>query len=184
MDEINKTIKEPMSNTAITQYLKNAKIITNKDLLNYNKLEDVFNPENKRDFLDYVIILFLDKPNQGHWTALNRMGPVIEFFDSYGNPPEKVYDFCPMEIRKQLGTEDNYLCKLLDNFDGKVVYNPIDYQSDKKDVNTCGRHCCYRIITMFGKGFDLNEYYDWMNNAKKYFNYKNYDDVVAKLINL
>ncbi len=183
MEDIEEKIEEPMDNGTILEYLKNAKIITNKDLLKYKKIEDVFNEENKKDFLDYVIILFLDKPNQGHWCCLNRMGPMLEFFDSYGNTPDKVYDFVPMERRKQLGTQENYLTKLLNNYDGKVVYNPIQYQEDKTDVNTCGRHCVNRIIQMFGKGYDLNEYYDFMKNAKKHFNL-NFDEVVSKLINL
>ena len=184
MNQVEEKIEQPMDNSQITQYLKNAKIITNKDLLNYKRIEDVFNPENKRDFIDYVIILFLDSPNSGHWCCLNRMGGNLEFFDSYGGTPDKVYNYCPMKRRRMLGTQENYLTKLLNEYDGNVIYNPIKYQEDKQDVNTCGRHCCYRIINMFGRGQDLNEYYDFMKYAKNKMGYKNFDEVVADLINL
>ena len=113
---------------------------------------------------------------------------VLEFFDSYGNPPEKVYKFCPMKTRKLLGTEKNKLNELLnktgDNID--ICYNPIKYQAEnneKYDVNTCGRHVCNRILQLIGKGRTLPEYYDFMKEAKKYYN-EPYDLLVSKIINL
>ena len=97
--------------------------------------------DNKK-FVDYVIILFLDAPNKGHWTTLLKMGDdkkcVLEFFDSYGNPPEKVYKFCPMKTRKLLGTEKNKLNELLnktgDNIDN-VFLDMVFQIMDKHQIN-------------------------------------------------
>jgi hypothetical protein len=46
----------------------------------------------------------------------------------------------------------------------KVVYNPIKYQEDEEDINTCGRHCVFRILNLMAKGRNL------------------YDEIVAEYI--
>lgn len=186
MDIIEK-IEEPMGDDIIKQYLPNPKIITNKDL---NKIKDINELFNNKDYVDYVIILFLDAPNKGHWTSLCKYGTegdgIIEFFDSYGKPPEDVYKYCPMSKRKELGTDKNKLCELLDKCKYDVIYNPVKYQAENNeefDVNTCGRHCCNRVLNLIGKGRTLPEYYDYMKEGKKYFK-EPYDIIVSKLINL
>lgn len=174
-------IETPMDDSTIKEYLPTAKIITNKDLLKYKKIEDIF---DKKKPIDFVIYLQMDKPNAGHWLVLNKIGDTIEFFDSYGKPPHEVYNYPSEEQRIKLGTNHDYLSELLNKYKGKVVYNPIQYQEDLNDINTCGRHCCYRVMTLFGKGFSLPKYYNWMKYAKNYLKSNNYDEVVAKLINL
>lgn len=182
--DIKEKIKEPLDDSTIREYLPNPKIITNKELNNIKDINELFDSKN---FVDYIIILFLDAPNKGHWTALCKMGTedngIIEFFDSYGNPPEEVYKFVPMKKRKELGTDKNKLNELLNNCKYDVVYNPIKYQEEKQNVNTCGRHICNRILNLIGKGRLLPEYYDYMKEAKKYYN-EPYDELVSKIINL
>lgn len=186
---VEKIIETPMDNEAINKYLPDCKIWTNKEITRFNKIEQLFPHWN--NFSDSVVILFLDSPNSGHWTGLTKMGDggkdtVIEFFDSYGNPPDKVYKFVPDQIRTQLGTGTNHLTKLLKQCPYQVAYNPIDYQkgnSSNSEVNTCGRHVCFRIIKQKGNGYTLPEYYDYMKGAKKHFK-ENYDTIVSQLIDL
>jgi hypothetical protein len=180
LKEIGEDIEKPMGDGDIRKYLPNIKIITNKQLNKYNNIEDIF---NKKKNIDSIIILFLDGHNTGHWVALSRYGNVIEFFDSYGNSPQKVYNFVPKQIRQKLGTGHNKLCELLNNTEKQVIYNPVKYQEDNKDfvaINTCGRHCCFRILKL-KKGLSLPQYYELMKKAKEETKLP-YDAIVAKLI--
>lgn len=185
--QIEENIEEPLDNFQIKEILPYARIMTNKELNNINHIDELF---DKSKFCDFIILLFLDGPNKGHWVSLSRYGPIenpiecfVEFFDSYGGNVKKVYSYCPMEIRKQLGTEKDKLNDLLKKCDYNVIYNPIKYQLPKKDVNTCGRHCAYRIKQLVENGRDLPEYYDLMNYLKKKEN-MDYDEIVAKNIDV
>ena len=176
-------IEKPMDNYAIKKYLPDAKIKTTKDLNNIHNIDELF---DKKNFIDYVILLYLDEENSGHWVALLKYDDYIEFFDSYGGSPEQVYNYCPKQKRQRLGTDNNRLCQLLNKCPYKVVYNGVKFQENNKsdyDVNTCGRHCCFRVINLLGKGYILPQYIEYMNYAKNYYK-EPYDIIVSKLINM
>ncbi|MFM7985153.1 MAG: hypothetical protein ACKPKO_38125, partial [Candidatus Fonsibacter sp.] len=48
--------------------------------------------------LDYCIILYEDRPNRGHWTALSRYNGIYEHFDSYGNKPDKSLEWVNLKM--------------------------------------------------------------------------------------
>lgn len=182
-EEIIEKIEEPMGDDEIKKYLPDVRIMTNKDLNKYNDIDDIF---DKKKFVDMIVLLFLDSPNTGHWVLLSKYGNFIEFFDSYGNSPDVVFNFVPKEIRKQIGTEKNKLGELLKKSKYNIIYNPVKYQAEnneKFDVNTCGRHICNRAIHLKGKGYILPEYYEMMKHAKDHFK-EPYDIIVSKLINM
>jgi hypothetical protein len=79
--------------------------------------------------------------------------------------------------------QNKYLSKLLNKTKLKVYYNPIDYQQSKKDISTCGRHCCFRIINMNKYNRDLSKYHNVMKELKGKSKY-NYDEIVSYMINL
>jgi hypothetical protein len=185
--DIETKIQQPMDDATIKEYLPNPKIITTQELNKINDIDDLF---DKKNFVDYNIILFQDAKNKGHWCSLLKYGEkgdgIIEFFDSYGKSPEEVYKYVPMKVRKQLGTDKNKLCELLNKCDYDVIYNPVKYQAENNeefDINTCGRHCCNRVLQLIGKGKTLPEYYDFMKEAKKHYK-EPYDILVSKIINL
>lgn len=181
--EIGEKIEKPMGDDDIKKYLPSTKIITNKELNKYNDIDELF--DNKK-YCDSIIMLYLDSPNAGHWVALSKYGDTIEFFDSYGNPPNKVYDFVPSNVRNVLGTGKDKMAELLKKTKKKVIYNPVKYQEDNKDfidINTCGRHCCFRILKLKNNGMTLPEYYDLMKEAKNQLKLP-YDAIVSELINM
>lgn len=181
--DIEEKVEKPMSDDDIKKYLPDAKILTTQDLNKYNNIEEIF---KKNKYVDYVIILFQNEKNSGHWCALMKYGNYYEFFDSYGNSPEKVYKFTSPSMRKSLNINNNKLCSLFDKTKKKVLYNAIKYQkngNNQQEINTCGRHCCYRILSLLGKGYTLPEYNDNMIKSKKQFKDKSYDEIVSYLIN-
>ena len=78
-----------------------------------------------------------------------------------------------------LGQGEKYLSNLLAGHNGDVVYNPVHYQGNG-DVNTCGRHCTFRIQNM-KDGKNLDDYYNHMKRLKNNMGV-DYDGVVANFI--
>lgn len=168
-------IEEPMGDDDIRHYFPNAKIMTYSQLNDFEKLEDLL-PSNK----DYAFLLIEDSPNRGHWVAISKYGDTAEFYDSYGGRPDSQLKWNSNEKNKQLGQGHKKLTELFNNFEGNVVYNPIKYQEDANDVNTCGRHCTFRILNM-KNGMNLDQYYKYMQSLKNNTG-KNYDEIVANFV--
>jgi hypothetical protein len=156
-EELKEIIEDPLDDLEIRHYLPDAKIITYNELSRYRSINQLLPGET-----DYVIILYQDSPNQGHWVCLSRYpkgkNDTIEMFDPYGSKPDSQLDWVNMQQRQKLGQGRKLLTPLLDCCTQKVVYNPIKYQKESPEINNCGRHCVYRILCML-KGMDLEQYY-------------------------
>lgn len=176
--------RDPLSNSDIKQYLPDAKIMAYRKLKLYENIDDLL-PETN----DYAIILYEHSINNGHWICLLKSEgnsgdtPLIEYFDSYGNPPDFPLNWVMCETRKKLGSGKMLLTRMLDNCPYNVIYNPIKYQSKNPVIATCGRHCVFRILNMLKKNMDLPTYYKMMKNYKKR-DKTDYDAVVSKYISL
>lgn len=187
-------IETPLSDTDIKAYFPDVKIVTTQQIEKMNSIDDLL---DKKKFYDHAIILFQDDINKGHWCACLKYGDVndvknggcfIEFFDSYGGDIKKVYNYAPKQIRQQLGTTKDKLMDLLNSSNYNVICNTTKYQksNDRKnneEINTCGRHCCYRILNLIGNGFDLPTYHKYMKDTKKKTGLS-YDEIVSKKINI
>jgi hypothetical protein len=175
-----KIISSPLDDQTLREYLPNAKIIPYDELKNYKTIEELLpNPK------DYAIILYLlESPTSGHWTCILRDDKrgTIEHFDSYRVYPDKELNWIDCKTRKELGVNCPYLSKLYDKTKKKVVYNNVKYQSDNSQIQTCGRHCVWRIINFLENNMDLKKYANLMKRLKKNMNL-NYDEIVSYFIN-
>lgn len=158
--------------------LPNIKIVRFPELANLNNINQVL-PKRK----DCVILFLIDeeKPDGqyiGHWTCLMRDGDKIEFFDSYGLSPSGDLSHIPMQDRIKFGENHDYLKKLIG---GKLRHNPIDYQSWKPGVNTCGRFVITRLLAFMNGITTGKEFYKFMKNAKKEYGCKTFDELVVLL---
>ena len=116
MNKIKHVIRKPLSDADLKRILgSDVKIITYPQLANYRTIEELL-PKA----YDFVIILLLETPQSGRWTSLIRYGSQVEYFDSYGNPPD--YDLShwltPLQ-RLKLGESKKYLTSLLQ---GKNIF--------------------------------------------------------------
>jgi len=168
-------IEEPMGDDDIRHYFPNAKIITYSQLMDYDTIEDLL-PSDK----DYAFLLIEDSPNKGHWVVVSKYGDTVEFFDSYGGQPDSQLKWNSKDKNKKLGQSHKKLTEMFNKYGGRTVYNPIKYQGEEPDVNTCGRHCSFRILNM-KEGKDLDNYYKYMSQLKKHSG-KDYDEIVANFI--
>jgi len=177
--DIIENIQNPLGDSEIHKYLPDCPIYTTQELKKFTNINQILKKP-----IDYCIILFQDSENTGHWVCLLKYHNIIEFFDSYGQSPDEVYNYTPKNIRQSLGIENNHLTNLLKKSKFDIIYNTEKYQHDNKnymDINTCGRHCIYRILNLIGKGKTAPEYFKFMKQMKNKFKIP-YDIIVSNLI--
>lgn len=179
-EEVKEVEEEPMDDEDIRDNLgQNTKILKYSDLSKYKSLEDLL--PRKRD---YLILLYLDAPNQGHWTCLIRDDNNIYFFCSYGSKVDEPLSWVDCNTRNKLGVLVPYLTRLFNNSKGfNLYYNPVQYQNERNDVNTCGRYCTL-LIEQFKKHlhYNLYDFYNYMNRMKSKYKLT-YDEIASTLIN-
>lgn len=172
LEEIEET---PMGDDAIHHYFPNCKILKYSELQGYGSFDEML-PKEK----DFAFLLLEESPNKGHWLGLLKYGDTAEVFDSYGGKPDSWLKWNNPEKNKQLGQGHKSLTDLLQDHPGRVVYNPIHYQGEGSDINTCGRHVALRTKKM-KEGMNLDQYYQWMERQKKDSG-KDYDEIVSNFI--
>jgi hypothetical protein len=174
--KIERIIEDPIGDDDIRAYLPDSKIMKYSELARYKTIEDLL-PEP----VDYAFLLYEDSPNKGHWVCVSRYGKTIEFFDSYGGAPDTQLGWVSCPRRRSLGQGRPMLTDLFNKSKASIVYNPIKYQGESDDINTCGRHCLFRIINLTKAQRRLEDYYKTMRELEE--DYKEpYDTIVANII--
>ena len=161
-----------LSNDDINEILEpDTKIFTYPEFGKMERIDEAF------DKLGRCVFLFLTKsPTSGHWVCMFRKGDTIEYFSSYGDKPEEERNWLTEEQLEELGQDEPYLYNLLKKSGYKVYYNTHNYQSDRDDINTCGRWCVARLIT---KDISNKEFYNLVREQMKERGLKKPDDWVA-----
>jgi len=178
-NKLKKVEADPLSDTIIRKYLKNPKIILYEDLKNYKNINELL--PNKKD---YVIILF-KQDNQGnnHWIGLLKYDNIIEHFCSYGSKPDEYYfDWTTQNDLDKAGEYQPYLTQLLNKCSNEIIYSSKDYQKDKNNISTCGRHIVNRCMHLLNHNNNINNYYNYMNKIKRKSGL-DYDEIVSAIIN-
>jgi hypothetical protein len=140
-----------LSNFDITKMIPTLKIVSYPDLLKYKTIDQALDEKGR------LMILYLTQDEYtGHWICLLKKGNKIEFFDPYGNlKPDEESEWVPKKKLAEFDQDTHYLTKLLKESGYKVVYNKFPFQSENRDVTTCGRHCATRL---YFKHLTLPEY--------------------------
>jgi len=70
----------------------------------------------------------------------------VEFFDSYALRPDSELDFVSPEFKKE-SKQGPRLTQLIElaSKDTKIIYNQVQLQSRKKEIDTCGRWTALRV---------------------------------------
>ena len=164
--KVKQNIKTPLTDGDLERYIgkKPEDIIKYSDLKNYPKITDLL-PASK----DSVIILIEDSYNSGHWVCIFRDGKNIEYYNSYGSKWDTDWRFINRMVRTILGQNTNELTRLMDDAekDGfRTTWNKHRFQKIGSGVQTCGRHCIFRIEC--GKmGYDNDGYKELIDRLKK-----------------
>ena len=175
--EITRLIHKPLSDADIQKILgPDAKIIKYSELGDLYDIDQLL-PNEK----DYCIILYEDRPDRGHWTALLKYDGLYEHFDSYGVKPDSELKWVSPKVREQLGESQPYLTKLLKQEEERTIHNMVHYQSKDSRVNTCGSHVCCRLYRFQNDDFTLSDYHRYMSWVKGQSN-ATYDVIVAEFV--
>jgi hypothetical protein len=172
-NEIDSIEETPISDKAILQYLPDARILTYPELKNYNNIEELLT-HNK----SYVIILYLQQRDSGHWASISRLNNVLYFFCSYGSNPLEPLKWASKKMRIELDEEIPYLNNLLDKTKMKILYNDCDYQNERVNIATCGRLNLMWLNFMLDDKGDLFDFYKYMKKLKTKMN-MNYDEIAS-----
>ena len=76
------------------------------------------------DEKDYCIILYEDRPNGGHWTALSKHNGLYAHFDSYGVKPDSELKWIGKKRNRQLNQDEPYLTQFLNKEEDKYSKLP------------------------------------------------------------
>ena len=107
-----------------------------EDLAKFQTIDQALGPHTA------MIILYQQKSDFGHWISVFKVDDnTLEFFDSYGFKLDSQLPFFPYNLRQGIPL----LSHLIQNSNYKVISNDIDFQTIRKDVNTCGRFSALRI---------------------------------------
>jgi hypothetical protein len=114
-------------------------ILSYRDLMNCNSLHQVLGEHGA------AIILYETEPQYGHWVSLlcNEPG-VVEFFDSYGKPPDSQLQYVPESMHCE-----PVLKEMCAQAGARLIWNDVKLQSEASDKSTCGRWASLRIAMRF-----------------------------------
>lgn len=140
----------------------------------FNTMDDI---RNAFDQLGRCVFLFLTtSPTSGHWLCMFMRKGHIEYFDSYGERPDAQRAWLSKDMLDELDESEPTLTRLLRDSHIPVFYNTYAYQTDKNDINTCGRWCVARLIL---KDLSNLQFYNAVKQDMKERGLKSMDDWVA-----
>ncbi len=145
----------------------------------YPYLDDVNNIDQVFDNEGRSLMLYLvNNINSGHWVCMIKKNNHILYFDPYGKRPDDIIDSLDEDKKDELDMETKKLTHLLKNSGYIVDYNIFPYQKLGDNINTCGRHCAFRLLNR-----DLSDiqYNNLINKYTKKYNL-NIDDTISLLI--
>jgi hypothetical protein len=161
MDKFIKKLKVvPLSGDDMMRIVDgNTKVITYKELNNFNNIDDVLKPHGS------VVLLYERKPNNGHWVGLIKHPGKIEFYDPYGFGIDEQFKILRESGYTEgvNGNDEQRLTKLLLDSPYKIVENKGRVQKLSDGVNSCGRHVGFRINM---KDMPLNKFVGMLKGGK------------------
>jgi len=144
MDETATTggVGYPLSDLDIQKMLQGTSLFKYPELANMGSIDDAFDEYGR------CIMLYLtENADTGHWVCMIKKGKTIEYFDPYGGyKPDGERKWLSKEKQEELGEDEPMLSRMLAAAGYKVISNPYHFQKEGGDINTCGRHCCCRLL--------------------------------------
>ena len=170
-------VQDPLDDKELRAVLgKHAKIVPYHKLSEYSSIDELL-PKPK----DAVVLLYENRPMDGHWVAITKNNGEISFFDPYGEVIDKQLKYSNYSKQRVQGEGDTSLHNLLYTSKLPVFFNDYKYQRDGGGVNTCGRHVVNFIRYNLNEGLDLEDYNEMMMKTQKETGIP-YDELIAKMV--
>ena len=136
-------------------------------------IDDIFDNEGRS-----LMLYLVNNINSGHWVCMIKKNNHIHYFDPYGNGPDNILNTLSEQKKDELDQETPKLTNLLKDSGYTIDYNIYPYQKVGNNINTCGRHCVFRLLN---KDLDDVQYYNLIKRYTKKYNL-NIDDTMSLLI--
>ena len=145
--ELDKHKNIPLSGHDVMELVKGqANVVLVRDLPKYNSIDELL------EIGGMCYLLYEVEDDMGHWCCVLRTiddhdNSIIEFFDTYGCPPDSQLDFIPTDYAESSGQNKKILTQLLlDEMDNNtpIHYNEFGFQKLDKNTKDCGRWCGLR----------------------------------------
>jgi len=176
LQKIEQLVEVPMDDRELKAVLgPKVKIMRYKDLNKYKTMKALLPKRN-----DAAIILYENAPRDGHWCCLTRSNGKIQFFDPYGEMPDRQLEYANYSRENVVGRGEQSIGRLLTTAGCPIQYNKFPYQKESADVSTCGRHCVVWIKEAENNG-TLDGYHRKIMEACK-INQMTPDEVVTALV--
>jgi hypothetical protein len=170
-------VADPLDDKELRAVLgRNAKIVPYHKLSQYRSIDELL-PKPK----DAIVLLYENRPMDGHWVGISKNNGEISFFDPYGEVIDKQLQYSRYSKDRVMGEGDTSLHHLLSTSKLPVYYNDYKYQRDGNGVNTCGRHVANFIRYNLEEGLDLEDYNEMMKKTQKQTKLP-YDELIAKMV--
>jgi YesN/AraC family two-component response regulator len=137
-------------------------------------------------FINNECVIFFETVSQmvGHWECMfyNPNIKTIQFFDSYGLPPDNAEKFLRQNTRITLKENTPYLKKLLNKAQDSgynCIYSNFKYQEMIGDIETCGK---WSSIRLKNKNMNDDEFYNYITGIKTQNNLPTYDDTISFIV--
>lgn len=124
------------------------KVLGGVKLFKYPELHSMASIDDAFDAKGHAMMLYLtENEDTGHWVCMMKRGNTIEYFDPYGGyKPDSERRWLSPEKQEQLGEAQPTLTQMIKQGGYKTISNPYHFQKEGVDINTCGRHCCARLL--------------------------------------
>jgi hypothetical protein len=164
LEFINQIKKEDLMSLTAEKVLKickrQANVVLYPDLLYYDNIDDVLG------IYGACIILYQTSPSYGHWVCIFKLNKnTVEHFDSYSYKPDKELKFIDKDFRKKNNENFPYLTYLLYKSGYKINYNEHHFQSNKREISTCGRWTGARLLL---RHLTLKQFYNKFKPFKEF----------------
>lgn len=166
---------------------KTCNVLKYPDLKKFKNINDLFKksstlyhdlmPEYPFD-KNTCIILYMSKPNFGHWCTINKYDDHYDFLDPYGTIIDDQLDFINPKFRKESDQDKAYLCKLLSKTKKPVHYNDYQLQELDGETATCGR---YAALFLKYNEVPVEEFVEEFRSASRRFPSEEIDNIVTAM---
>lgn len=131
-----------LSDTDIQKVLGGVKLFRYPELHHMDSIEDAFDDSGR-----CMILYLTENMDTGHWVCMIKRENTIEYFDPYGGyKPDSERKWLSQAQLEKLGQDEPTLSRMIKAGGYKVESNPHHFQKEAPGVNTCGRHCCVRLL--------------------------------------
>jgi len=152
----------PLTDTDMRTVIPTLKILAYPELLRATSIDEVLDEKGR------LMLLYLtENEHTGHWVCLLKLRGtnIVEYFDPYGGfKPDGEARWLDTKSLEQFGQATKHLSHLLNTSPYDIKSNAVPFQSEERNMNTCGRHCLCRLYL---KHLTLPEYARMVQKACK-----------------